>query len=69
MERVPHAMRSWFLALMTLKPIPDTISVDLVFRLTAQFFGRIIHMVDTLHFHLPELTLDHVGVRETGVNI
>ena len=36
-ERVPHAMRSWFHALMTLKPIPDTISVDLVFRLTAQF--------------------------------
>ena len=67
-ERVPHTMRSWLLAIVTLRPRPDTISVDLVFRWTAQFFGRIIHMADTLHFHLPELTLDHVGVRGTGVN-
>ena len=36
-ERVPHAMRSWLFALITWKPIPDTISVDLVFKLTAQF--------------------------------
>ena len=67
-ERVTHLMRSWFRALMAVKNEPDKIAVRLVFSVTANFFRTILHKADSLQFHLPDLTLDRVGVRELGVS-
>ena len=66
-ERVRHTMRSWFSACVVVKNEPDEIAVKLVFSVTANFFRTIFYMADGLLLHFPDLTLDRVGVRESGV--
>ena len=66
-ERVRHTMRSWFSALMAVKHEPDEIVVKLVFVVTSNFFNTILYMADSLLLHFSDLTLDRVGVRESGV--
>ena len=66
-ERVRHTMRSWFSALMAVKHEPGEIAVRLVFAVTANLFKTILDMADGLLLHFSDLTLDRVGVRESGV--
>ena len=66
-ERVRHTMRSWFSALMAVKHEPDEIAVQLVNHVTKKFFREVVHMANDLRLHFSDLTLDRVGVRESGV--
>ena len=66
-ERVRHTMRSWFSALMAVKHEPDEIAVQLVYRVTDNFFRQVVYMANNLRLHFSDLTLDRVGVRESGV--
>ena len=66
-ERVRHTMRSWFRALMVVNHEPDEIVVQLVKHVTKNFFRQVVHMANDVSLHFSDLTLDRVGVRESGV--
>jgi len=65
-ERPPHTLRSWLLAVMSVSPCADANSVNLVFSSMAQVVLDITHMADKLGVYLQGLTLDKVGVRRLG---
>ena len=66
-ERVTHTMRSWFRAVLARNHEPDEVAVQLVKHVMRNFFRQVRHMVKDLRLHFSDLTLDRVGVRETGV--
>ena len=46
---------------------PDEIAFQLVKRVTKNFIRQVVHMANNLRLHFSDLTLDRVGVRESGV--
>ena len=59
-------MRSWFRAVLARNDTPDEVVVQLVKHVMKNFLRQVLHTVNDLRLHFSNLTLDRLGVRESG---